>query len=147
VDGNGVSRRADVMDTGRPMAQGKAMRWATVERMGLTRHKRIDRAAQCGVPKQVRWLQTLLGRARAAKLLAVRPVTQDNRGQDTAGVDGKTALTPAGRLALVEELKRDGPAQPGRRVLIPKPAGTVPRRGRTPAGLRGMRRTASVRKS
>jgi RNA-directed DNA polymerase len=115
------------MDTGHPMYQGKAMRWAHVARMVFKLQKRIYRAAQRGATKQVRRLQKLLWRSRAAKRLAVRQVTQDNRGKGTAGVDGKTALTPAGRLALVAELRRDGPAQPVRRVMIPKPGGTAQR--------------------
>jgi RNA-directed DNA polymerase len=116
------------MDTAkRPMYQWKAIRWAKVERMVFKLQKRIYRAAQRGATKQVRRLQKLLWRSRAAKLLAVRQITQDNRGKRTAGVDGKTVLTPAGRLALVEELKLDGQAQPVRRVMIPKPGGTEQR--------------------
>ena len=42
-------------------------------------------------------------RARAARLLAVRRVSQDNRGKRTAGVDGVKALTPTARLALAED--------------------------------------------
>lgn len=95
--------------------------------MVFQRQKRIYRAAQRGATKHVRRRQKLLWRSRAAKLIAVRQVTQDNRGKCTAGVDGKTALTPAGRLALVEELQLDGQAQPVRRVMSPKPSGTEPR--------------------
>jgi len=89
--------------------------------------KRMYRAAPRGATTPVRRLQNLLWRSRAAKLIAIRQVTQDNRGKGPAGVDGQTALTPAGRLALVEERKRDGQAQPGRRVMIPNPSGTEPR--------------------
>jgi RNA-directed DNA polymerase len=115
------------MDTACPMDQWKAIRWATVERLVLTLQKRMYRAAQRGATTQVRRLQKLLWRARAAQLVAVRQVTQDNRGTGTAGVDGQTALTPAGRLALVEERQLDGQAQPVRRVMIPKPRGTAQR--------------------
>jgi RNA-directed DNA polymerase len=115
------------MDTVPPMDQWKASCWAKVERRVLKLQKRIARAAQRGATTQVRRLQKLLGRSRAAKLIAVRQGTQDTRGKGTAGVDGKTALTPAGRLALVEELKLDGQAQPVRRVRIPTPRGTEQR--------------------
>jgi RNA-directed DNA polymerase len=58
-------------------------------------------------------------------MLAVRRVTQDNQGKKTAGVDGKTALTTAERLELVEKLQlRDRKRRkhlPVRRVWIPKP--------------------------
>lgn len=111
----------------RPMYQGKAIRGAKVERLVCKLQKRIDRAAQRGATKQVRRLQKLRWRSRAAQLIAVRQVTQDNRGKCPAGGDGKTALTPAGRLALVEALKLDGQAQPVRRVMSPKPRGTAQR--------------------
>jgi RNA-directed DNA polymerase len=107
------------------------MRWANVARMVLKLHKRIDRAAQRGATTPVRRLQTFRWRSRAATRFAVRQVTQDNRGQGTAGVDGHTAFTPAGRLALVAELKRDGQAPPVRRVMIPHPRGS----DRRPLGL------------
>lgn len=116
------------MDTAtRPRSHGQALRWATVERRVVKRHQRLDRAAPRGAPTPVRRRHTRLGRARAATLRAVRQVTQDNRGPWTAGGDGPTALTPAGRLALGEERNRDGQAQPVRRVRLPHPRGTAPR--------------------
>ena len=48
--------------------------------------------------KLVRGLQKLLLHSTSAKYLAVRQVTQLNMGKKTAGVDGKTALTPRQRL-------------------------------------------------
>ncbi|NET10038.1 MAG: group II intron reverse transcriptase/maturase [Symploca sp. SIO2B6] len=71
--------------------------------------------------KRLRMLQRLLMKSRAAKLLAVRRVTQENKGKKTAGVDGVKALTPRQRLELVNELRIDGKAMPTRRVWIPKP--------------------------
>jgi RNA-directed DNA polymerase len=63
----------------------------------------------------------LLLNSRAAKLLAVRKVTQDNHGKKTAGIDGVKSLTPSQRLTLSQNLKLDGKARPVRRVWIPKP--------------------------
>ena len=57
----------------------------------------------------------------SAKLLAVRRVTQDNRGKATAGVDGVHSLTPPERLDLANTLSLSSDAQPVRRVRIPKP--------------------------
>lgn len=57
----------------------------------------------------------------SAKALAVRRVTQDNRGKKTAGVDGVKSLTPKQRLALINKLKLGSKVNPTRRVWIPKP--------------------------
>jgi RNA-directed DNA polymerase len=60
-------------------------------------------------------------KSKAAKLLAVRKVTQDNRGKRTPGIDGKTALTPQERLEVSRQLSISSKAKPTRRVWIPKP--------------------------
>jgi RNA-directed DNA polymerase len=66
-------------------------------------------------------LQRLLLSSWSAKCLAVRKVTQDNRGKRTAGVDGIASLTPEERMTLVEDLDVDREPRPTRRVWIPKP--------------------------
>ena len=66
-------------------------------------------------------LQKILINLLEAKLLAVRKVTQDNRGKKTAGVDGITFLTPVQRIKLAYRLKIDGKSDRIRRVSIPKP--------------------------
>jgi len=63
----------------------------------------------------------VLKRSKAAKTLAVRQVTQDNRGKRTAGIDGIKNLNPAKRLAMTTTLSLSGKASPVRRVWIPKP--------------------------
>ena len=60
-------------------------------------------------------------RSWSNKVLAVRKVTQDNRGAKTAGVDGKKSLSPEARLNLVGQLRLTGKSNPTRRVWIPKP--------------------------
>ena len=64
-------------------------------------------------------------RSWAARMLAVRRVTQDNQGKKTAGVDGKLALTTPERVQLVEDLQPKNRQRrkhlPVRRVWIPKP--------------------------
>jgi RNA-directed DNA polymerase len=57
----------------------------------------------------------------SAKCLAVRRVTQDNKGRKTAGVDGIKSLTPTRRLELVGSLRIGTKVKPTRRVWIPKP--------------------------
>ena len=111
----------------RPMDQWNTIRWPTIERTVCTLQKRIYRAAQRGDDRHVRRLQKLLLRSHYATLLAVRQVTQDNRGKKTPGVDGLAALTPAERRTLAEPLPLDGNAAPGRRVYIPKPGTLEPR--------------------
>ena len=54
---------------------------------------------------QVIKLQKILINLFEAKLLAVRKVTQDNRGKKTAGIDGVKLLSPLQRVSLVYKLK------------------------------------------
>jgi len=56
-------------------------------------------------------------------------VTQDNRGKNTAGVDGMKSLSPPGRLRLVSILNITTKPQPTRRVWIPKPGSPTDKRG------------------
>lgn len=64
-------------------------------------------------------------KSEAARLLAVRRVTQDNRGKKTAGIDGVKSLQPAQRLPLARTIHprhwKRHKARPVRRVWIPKP--------------------------
>ena len=63
-----------------------------------------------------------------AKLIAVRRVTQDNRGKNTPGVDGQAGLKATEKLTLARSLHIGAPrAQPIRRVYIPKPGKTEKR--------------------
>jgi group II intron reverse transcriptase/maturase len=69
---------------------------------------------------QVIKLQKILSNLIETKLLAVRKVTQDNRGKKTAGVDGVKFLTPSKRICLAYKLKIDGRCDFVKRHLIPK---------------------------
>jgi RNA-directed DNA polymerase len=111
------------MSTGdtRPMYEWETLPWRKLERGVFKLQKRIHRASRQGDRKAVRRLQRLLLTSRAAKLLAVRRVTQDNRGKKTAGVDGVKSLPAPDRPALAESLSLRGAASPVRRVYIPKP--------------------------
>jgi len=73
----------------------------------------------------VRYYQHKLVKSQEARLLAVRAVTQDNRGKATAGIDGKAKLTPEQRLVLARKLVLDGKASKIRRVYIPKSNGKL----------------------
>lgn len=99
--------------------------WRKLEQHVYRLQKRIFRASQHGNTQAVHKLQKLLVKSRAARLLAVRRVTQENQGKNTAGVDGVKAVPPKQRLVLAEQIhpKRweDNQPRPVRRVWIPKP--------------------------
>lgn len=95
--------------------------WRKLEVAVFKLQKRIYKASQAGDHRRVHRLQRLLLKSRAAKLLAVRRVTQDNRGKHTAGVDGIKSLTPPQRLAVAENLEGLPTGKPARRIWIPKP--------------------------
>jgi RNA-directed DNA polymerase len=83
----------------------KTLPWRNIQRNVFRLQQRIYQAERRGDYKQVHNLQRLLLCSWSAQCLAVRRVTQDNRGKRTPGVDGVANLTPKQRMALVEELK------------------------------------------
>jgi RNA-directed DNA polymerase len=104
----------------------RTLPWRKLERHVYRMQKRIYRASQHGNTRKVEKLQKLLLKSEAARLLAVRRVTQDNQGKKTAGVDGVKSVPPTGRLLLVKQLhtkhwKQRKHPKPARRVWIPKP--------------------------
>jgi RNA-directed DNA polymerase len=99
----------------------EAIDWAKVERYVFKLQKQIYKASNQGNIKKVRGLQKTLMRSWANRVLAVRRVTQDNRGKKTAGVDGVKDLSPISRIKLVGQLKIKGKSKSTRRVWIPKP--------------------------
>jgi RNA-directed DNA polymerase len=101
--------------------------WQKLEVHVFKLQKKIYRASVNGEIPKVRQLQKLLLKSQAAKLIAVRKVTQDNRGKKTAGIDGVKSLTPSQRLKLAEKLTIGGQASPVRRVWIEKPGKTEKR--------------------
>jgi RNA-directed DNA polymerase len=105
--------------------------WKKYERNVRRIQQRIYRAARRGDGQRVHRLQRLLLRSWSARCLAVRQVTQDNRGKRTPGVDGIASLTPEERLALAYRL-HDLPrwtVDPIRRTYIPKPHNPNEQRG------------------
>jgi RNA-directed DNA polymerase len=99
----------------------KNIDWCKVERYVFKLQKRIYAASRRGDERKVRKLQKTLMRSWSNKALAVRKVTQDNRGKATAGVDGVKSLSPEARLELTGNLNITGKSKPTRRVWIPKP--------------------------
>ena len=70
------------------MAAWQDIPWQKVHRHVFRLQKRIYQATQRGHVRTVHKLQNLLLKSWYARLLAVRRVSQDNRGKHTAGVDG-----------------------------------------------------------
>jgi RNA-directed DNA polymerase len=99
--------------------------WRKFEQHVYRIQKRIYRAKQRGKTRTVHKLQKLLMKSKAAQLLAVRRVTQQNQGKKTAGVDGVKFVTPAQRLVMAKAVHpkhwRHHKPKPVRRVWIPKP--------------------------
>ncbi|WP_264328455.1 reverse transcriptase N-terminal domain-containing protein [Wolbachia endosymbiont (group A) of Andrena hattorfiana] len=102
--------------------------WHKLEKSSFKLQKRIYRASQCNDIKKMHNLQRLLQKSTSAKMLAVRRVTQDNRGKKTAGIDGKSNLNKKERLLLAYSMDLREKAKPSKRVWIPKPGKPSERR-------------------
>ena len=128
MEDKGPSRMAERKAPQETIPASEAWRtlpWKKFQRHVYRLQKRIYRASQRGNSRAVHKLQKLLMKSEAARMLAVRRVTQENRGKKTAGVDGVKAVSPARRIPLARAIhprhcKRHKP-RPVRRVWIPKP--------------------------
>lgn len=96
--------------------------WRKFEQHVYRIQKRIFQAERRGNYRAAHKLQKLLMKSRAARMLAVRRVTQDNQGKKTAGVDGIKSVQPRQRLVMVERVHPNQwehlKTQPVRRVYI-----------------------------
>jgi RNA-directed DNA polymerase len=99
----------------------KDVQWPLVEQRILRIQERIFQASKLGNKDKVLFLQKKIIHSFDAKLLAVRKVTTENKGKNTAGIDQKLYITPIEKLKLTKQIKIDGKAFPIRRVYIPKP--------------------------
>ena len=97
-----------------------AVEWRQAMKSVRNLRQRIFRASAEGDHRTVRSLQKLMLRSYSNALLAVRRVTQVNKGKSTPGVDKVVIKTPKARGELVDRLMRHEPAKPARRVYIPK---------------------------
>jgi len=99
--------------------------WRKLEKHVYRIQKRIYQARQSGNVRTVQKLQKLLMKSEAARLLAVRRVTQENQGKKTAGVDGVKSVKPGQRRLMAECIRprhwKHQKTKPVRRVWIPKP--------------------------
>ena len=106
----------------------KSFKWKKFQKILFRLQKRVYKAVRVGDRRKARSLQKLILKSQAARLLAIRQVTQLNAGKKTAGIDGKASLTFEERLVLASELtqhhsnwKHNGL----REIPIPKKDGTT----------------------
>ena len=108
-----------------PTSNWSDIDWKTVKQRVRNLRQRIYRATREGQWNRVRSLMKLMIRSYSNLQLSVRRVTQENKGKQTAGVDGQTVLTPEDRVKLVKEMSEYSlwKVRPTKRVYIPKANG------------------------
>jgi RNA-directed DNA polymerase len=112
------------MTTASQIESWETLDWKSIQKNVYHLQKRIYQASLQQNYRQVHNLQRLLLHSRSARLLAVRQVTQDNRGKRSAGVDGIKSLEPEKRLELANMLDLKQKPSAIRRVYIPKADGS-----------------------
>lgn len=110
---NGLKRQLD---------DWNQINWHKVIKTVKNLRQRIFLARQLGNWRKLRSLQKLMQRSYANLLLAVRKITQTNKGKQTAGIDKEIVNTPKARVKLVNNWK-GGNNLPVKRVMIPKTSG------------------------
>ena len=104
-----------------------SINWDRIERYVDKQQKRIYRAEVNKDKRKVRNIQRLLTNSRAVLLLAVRRVTEINKGRNTPGPDGFTAKTSKQKGELVDRLSKKNiynyAPSPTQRIYIPKKNG------------------------
>ena len=106
----------------------KDLPWKKFRRNLFRLQIRVFKAVQSGDKRKARSLQKLILKSKAARLLAIRQVTQLNAGKKTAGIDGKKSLTIEERFTLANQLAKhqtNWKHQGLREIPIPKKDGTT----------------------
>ena len=106
----------------------KNLPWKQFRRDLFRLQKRVWKAVDVGDKRKAKYLQKLILKSKAARLLAIRQVTQLNAGKKTAGVDGIASLTFEERFTLSENLKENVNTWKHnklREIPIPKKDGTM----------------------
>jgi RNA-directed DNA polymerase len=103
----------------------ESINWTTIRATVRRLQMRIAKAIREQGHGKAKALQWLLTHSYAAKLLAVKRVTE-NKGHRTPGVDGKVWRTARQKLEALGQLKRRGyQPQPRRRTYITKKNGKL----------------------
>ena len=105
----------------------KSTPWKKFRRNLFRLQRRLFKAIQAEDTRRVRNIQKLILKSKAARLLAVRQVSQLNTGKKTAGIDGVKSLNFKQRFALAERLLKayDWKHSKLREIPIPKKDGTT----------------------
>jgi retron-type reverse transcriptase len=104
----------------------KKTNWKKLRRNLFRLQVRVYKAIRADDKRKAKSLQKLILKSYAARMLAVRQVTQLNAGKRTAGVDGKASLTFLERINLCQRLRshyNDWEHQKLREIPIPKKDG------------------------
>jgi len=107
--------------------QARKLPWKKFRKNLFRLQRRIFKAIRTGDIARAKSLQKLVLKSTSAKLLAIRQVTQLNKGRKTAGIDGRKALSFKERFELLEILSEvnDWKHQGLKEVPIPKKNGTT----------------------
>jgi RNA-directed DNA polymerase len=106
----------------------KKLPWKKFRRSLFRLQHRVWKAISVGDKRKARSLQKLILKSKAARMLAIRQVTQLNAGKKTAGIDGKKSLTFEERFALADSIAANHTNwkhQGLREIPIPKKDGTI----------------------
>ena len=106
----------------------KFLPWKLFRRNLFRLQKRVWKAVRAGDKRKAKSLQKLILKSYAARMLAIRRVTQLNAGKKTAGIDGKVALSNDERLSLSRKLRKEATNwkhQGLREIPIPKKNGKI----------------------
>src|SRR5260370_869411 len=119
-------RKAPPQSKGTTSETWSKVPWKKLEQHCFRIQKRIYRANQRGNQRAVQKLQKLLMKSEAARMLAVRRVTQENQGKKTAGIDGVKSVQTKGGLRSAAMIS-------GGRVIQRGPRGVERTLSRMPA--------------
>ena len=95
--------------------------WTLVQERISRQQRRVYKASMEGNRAKTHAIQRRIICSLDARLLAVRRVTTENKGRNTAGVDGVRTISHVKKIELAYQLKLDGKVSPIRRTYTPRP--------------------------